>query len=202
MNIRDGIILIEGNTPQNLMQKPIVSNAYFLRDGDDVVLFDPSCGKEIANDIADCIRQERREKKEWRKAVVIAGHSHLDHANNFYLSDVIKASDTHIYVHEKGFNNGAVKNEPIEFFQNMFTESKKYYNIYRSFFGPFALLSYPIVLLDKIAPKSAAKMMCKAGARTWPKPVNGSTKPEPLREADLQIINIGPLTQKVGNWAT
>ena len=34
----------------------------------------------------------------------------MDHANNFYLSDVIGAPESHIYVHESGFQDGRVKN--------------------------------------------------------------------------------------------
>ena len=48
MQVRDGIVLFQGSISTNVLIKPMVSNAYLLEDGDEIVLFDPSCGKEIA----------------------------------------------------------------------------------------------------------------------------------------------------------
>ncbi len=91
----------------------MVSNSYFLEDGEEVMIFDPSCGKAIARRIEAHIRSRRAAKAQWKRAVLIAGHAHADHAGNFYLSDVIGAPESHIYVHEKGFQDGSVKNQPV-----------------------------------------------------------------------------------------
>ena len=116
-DIRNGIVLFKGEISRHLMLYPMVSHTYFLEDGDEVIIFDPSCGKKIANRIEAHIRKRLEAKAEWMKAILIAGHSHLDHANNFYLSDVIGARETHVYVHETGFQGGKVMNEPTAFIE-------------------------------------------------------------------------------------
>jgi hypothetical protein len=109
---------------------------------------------------------------------------------------VIGAEDTHIYVHEKGFRNGIVMNEPVTFIRNMVEESKKYYNSYLSVSGPAILFMYPIVILDKVSSTLAAKVFSRLGALAWPPPVNGSTKPEPLKQEDMQIVDLGVIEVK------
>jgi glyoxylase-like metal-dependent hydrolase (beta-lactamase superfamily II) len=196
MKVRDDIVFFEGKISHSLMMKPMVSNAYFVEDGDEVILFDPSCGKEIAQRIEAYIHKRREAGARWRSAVLIAGHSHMDHANNFYLSDVIGAEETHIYVHESGFRNGIVMNEPISFNRSKIEESKKYYNTYLSVYGPAMLLAYPLVILDKLSPTLAAKLFSRLIALPWPTPVNGDTNPEPLREEDAQMVDLGAIKSK------
>lgn len=174
----DGIVFFEGSISRNCMQRPMVSNTYFLEDGDKMILFDPSCGKEIAKRIEAYIRNRREGKAEWRRAILIAGHSHMDHANDLYLSDVIGAEDTHIYVHERDFRNGTVMNEPVCFFKNRIEESKKFYNFYLGSLGPDILLAYPIMILDKVSSTLAAKVMGRLGALPWPPPVNEQRCPD------------------------
>jgi len=198
MKVRDDIVFFEGRISRNLILRPMFSNAYFLEDGDEVILFDPSCGKEIARRIEAHIRKRREAKAKWRRAILIAGHSHMDHANNFYLSDVIGADETHVYVHERGFRDGIVMNEPVTFIKNMVEESKKYYNFYLTPSGLTILFMYPIVILDKVSSTLAAEVFTRLGALAWPPPVNGSTKPEPLKEEDIQIVDLGVI--KVKGW--
>lgn len=97
-------------------------------------------GKKIAKRIETYIKRRRTEQIEWTKALIIAGHSHFDHANNFYLSDKIGASKAHIYVHERGFKDGKLMNQPGPFLEDVIQESKKYYNIYKTFPVPYNLL--------------------------------------------------------------
>jgi len=198
VKVRDGIILFEGKISRNLLLEPIVSNAYFLEDGEEVLLFDPSCGKEIAKRIEAYIQERREAKAEWKKAILIAGHSHLDHANNFYLSDVIGAEETHIYVHESGFRNGKVMNEAFAFYRSKIEEWKEYYNFYLSFFPPYSLLVYPVAALNAISPALADKVFSRIGALPWPPPVNGSTQPEPLKKEDIETVDLGGI--KVEGW--
>jgi metal-dependent hydrolase (beta-lactamase superfamily II) len=113
--IRSGIVLFKGRISRNLMLEPMVSHNYFIEDRDEVIIFDPSCGEEIAKRIEVHIRSRVGAKAEWKKAILIAGHSHMDHANNFHLIDVIGAEDTHVFIHEKGFQDGRVMNEPAAF---------------------------------------------------------------------------------------
>ena len=112
MKIRDGIVLFSGKMSRHLMLEPIVSNLYLLEDEDEMFIFDPYCGKKIAKSVEAHMRKRRQAGVKWKKAVLIAGHSHLDHANNFYLGDLTGAGETHIYVHEAGFKGGRVMNEP------------------------------------------------------------------------------------------
>ncbi|MDY6795115.1 MAG: hypothetical protein SWK76_07525 [Actinomycetota bacterium] len=49
------------------------------------MIFDPFCGRKIVRGIEGYIAGKRREGSGWKKAYLVAGHSHLDHAKNFYL---------------------------------------------------------------------------------------------------------------------
>lgn len=198
VKIRSGIVLLKGRISRHLMLDPMVSNTYLLEDGDEVIIFDPSCGKEIAKRIETYIRNRLEAKAEWKKAILIAGHSHMDHANNFYLSDVIGAQETHIYVHESGFQDERVMNEPVAFIERATEESKEYYNPYLAFSAPYNLLMYPFAVLDALSPDLARKAFSRIGSIPWPRPVNGTTQPEPLRENDMQVIDLGDI--KMQGW--
>jgi len=189
MKIRDGIVLFAGKMSRNLLLEPIVSNTYFLEDDDEMILFDPSCGKKIAKSVESHMRKRRKAGVKWKKAVLIAGHSHIDHANNFYLGDLTGAGETHIYVHEAGFKDGRVMNEPVAFIRNMIEESKKYYNPYLAFSFPYNVLMYPFAALDVFSPDLAVKLFSRIGAIPWPSPVNGNVRPEPLRRNDAEVID-------------
>jgi glyoxylase-like metal-dependent hydrolase (beta-lactamase superfamily II) len=196
VKIRNGILLFEGRISRNLMLDPMVSHTYFLEDGDEVIIFDPSCGHEIAKEIETHIRTRHKAGAEWRKAILIAGHSHMDHANNFYLSDLAGAQETHIFVHERGFQDGRVMNKPAAFIEKVIEESTKYYNPYMAFPVPYNLLVYPLAALHALSPALAVKVFSVIGAIPWPRPVNGSVQPEPLRENELQIIELGNVKAK------
>ncbi|MBN2179121.1 MAG: MBL fold metallo-hydrolase [Deltaproteobacteria bacterium] len=197
--IKDGIIVFRGKLSRNLLMDPIVSSSYFLEDGDSVIIFDPSCGRTIARRIEAYIEKRKRERSPWKKAVIIAGHSHMDHANNFYLIDRLEADERHIYVHEKGFENGRVKNEPVPFMENVIRETREYYNVYRSFPVPYNLLIAPVALIDALSPSLARKMLSYIGGIPWSLPVNGSLEPEPIKESDLQSFMVGDL--ELRGWA-
>ena len=198
VKIRNGIVLFKGRISRNLMLEPMSSNSYFLEDGDDVIIFDSSCGGEIAKRIEDYIGSRRESKAKWQKAFLIAGHSHLDHAGNFYLSDVIGAPESHIYVHEKGFQDGQVRNQLVPHMENVIYESKKYYNPYLTYPVPYNLLMVPFAALDALSPALARRAFARAAALPWPAPANGSGKPEPLREDDVQLIDL--VNFKVRGW--
>jgi glyoxylase-like metal-dependent hydrolase (beta-lactamase superfamily II) len=198
VKIRNGIVMFEGKISRNLLLDPMVSHTYFLEDGNEVMIFDPSCGKDIARRIEAHIRNRLEAKAEWKKAFIIAGHSHIDHANNFYLSDVIGVQETHIYVHERGFQDGQVMNEPGAFLEKVAEESKKYYNPYLAYFIPYNLLMYPYAALDALFPALARKVFSKLGAMILPSPVNGSVQPEPLRDEELQVMDFGDI--EVRGW--
>ncbi|WP_366945203.1 MBL fold metallo-hydrolase [Desulfoluna sp.] len=176
----------------------MASHMYFLEEGDEVILFDPSCGKGIAKRVEAHIRRRKKGQVKWKKAFLIAGHSHMDHANNFFLSDVIGAPETHIYLHEEGFQGGEVKNKPAPFIENMFAESSKYFNPYLAFSFPYNVLMFFLAGLDALSPRMTRKLLGVVGSLSWPDPVNGSVEPEPLRQDDLQIMNLGGVT--VRGW--
>ena len=121
----EGIFLFKGKISRNLLFEPIVSHSYIFEDGDEVLIYDPSCGKKIAKLIEAHIRKRLGANAAWKKAFVIAGHSHLDHANNFYLCEKTQAPEKHIYVHESGFQDGKVKNEPVPFIENIIKENQR-----------------------------------------------------------------------------
>ena len=190
MQVRDGIVLFQGSISTNVLIKPMVSNAYLLEDGDEIVLFDPSCGKEIAGRIEAHIRKNKGEGRQFKKAIIVAGHSHIDHANNFYLGDLIGAKETHILVHEKGFKNGAVKNEVVPFIKNIALESNQYYKFFSAVSGPVFLPGYFFMVMDKISRNMASSIFGSLSSFAWPGPVNGSTKPELLKEENAQKLDI------------
>jgi glyoxylase-like metal-dependent hydrolase (beta-lactamase superfamily II) len=190
MEIRAGILLFKGRISRNLLLEPMVSNSYFLEDGDDVIMFDPSCGKEIAKRIETHIRIRREANAGWKRSFLIAGHSHTDHAGNFYLSDVIGAPESHIYVHESGFQDGIVKNGLVPATENMIQECMRYYNFYKALPFPYNLLMYPFVPLDALSPALARKAAGMVGGLVNPAPANGSLRPEPLRANDQRVFDL------------
>jgi glyoxylase-like metal-dependent hydrolase (beta-lactamase superfamily II) len=200
MKIKDGIVLFAGKMSRHLMLEPIVSNTYFLENDDEVLIFDPSCGKKIAKSVEYHMRSRRTAGVKWKKAVLIAGHSHIDHANNFYLSDLTGSAKTHIYVHEAGFKDGRVMNESVAFVRNMIEESKKYYNPYLAFSFPYNLLMYPVAALDVFFSELAVKLFSRIGAIPWPHPANGKVQPEPLRQDDAEVLDFENISIK--GWRT
>jgi glyoxylase-like metal-dependent hydrolase (beta-lactamase superfamily II) len=198
VEVRKGITLFKGGISRNLLCEPMTGNTYFLEDGDEATIFDPSNGKDIAKRIEHYILSRLKTNTKWKRAFLIAGHSHIDHANNFYLSDVIGVPDTHIYVHESGFRNGRVMNKPAPFIENVTIESNKYYNLYLSFSFPYNLCMIPLAITDKLSPSLASKIFSLIGAIPWPKPKDGSHAPEALKNSDMQIIEIGDM--KIQGW--
>ena len=198
LKVRDGISMFKGKFSRNLLFDSIVSNSYLLENGDELILFDPSCGKKIAKRIENYIKLRRTEQNVWTKALIIAGHSHFDHANNFYLSDKIGASKTHIYVHERGFKDGKLLNRPGPFFEDVILESKKYYNIYKTFPVPYNLLMYFFVALDSLSPVFARKVYGLIGGIPFPSPADGLVVPTPLKESDTRDQNINGI--RVHGW--
>ena len=202
LKVRDRLIMFKGKFSRNLLFDPVVSNAYFIENEDELIIFDPSCGKKIANRIETHIKRRHTEKIEWTKALIFAGHSHLDHANNFYLSDKIGASKTHIYVHERGFTDGKLMNQPAPFIENIVQESKKYYNIYKTFPVPYNLFMYIFVALDSISPVLARKVFGALGGIPFPAPVDGSVVPEPLKESDMRAIELNGIDVQGWNFGS
>lgn len=196
--VKDGIVLFKGKISRNLLFSPITSNTYLLEDKDELTIFDPSCGKDIAKRIEAYIRSRLDARVEWKRAYLIAGHSHIDHANNFFLSDVIGAPDTHIFVHESGFENGKVMNNPTTFIENMTSESRKYYNPYRAFSFPYNLCLLPFVITNMLSPLLALKIFSLVGSFPWPKPKDGSCAPEALKNSDIQTIKTGDI--EIQGW--
>jgi glyoxylase-like metal-dependent hydrolase (beta-lactamase superfamily II) len=186
--VQDGIILFEGKTARNLLIDPMVSNTYILDDGNQAIIFDPSCGKKIGRSIEAYIRLRVEAGIKWETGLVIAGHSHIDHANNFYLSDVLGAAESRVLVHERGFEDGKVMNDPVVFVHRLVEQTAKYYSIYSVFFFPYNILMYPLVALNALSPELASKVFSRIGAAPFPRPVDGLTKPEPLRESDLETV--------------
>ena len=189
--IREGITRIEGRISRNLMMETIVSHIYFLEDGEEAVIFDPSCGKKIAMKAESYIDQRKREGARWNKVLVIAGHSHFDHCNNFYLGDLLGAEETHVYVHEAGFKDGKVMNEPNAFVQKVVEQTIEYYQIYLSFYLPYKILITPFAALDSLSRELAKKVFAAVGSISFPPPRDGTTPAEPLKETDLEDMETG-----------
>ncbi len=196
--VRDGILLFEGKISRNLMVDPMVSHTYFLEDGDQVILFDPSCGRRIGRRVEEHIRRRHRASVSWSKAFVIAGHSHLDHANNFYLADEVGAPETHVYVHESGFRNGKVMNDPAPFVRDIVRDSNKHYNLYLSFFFPYNLLLAPLALVNLFSPYLASAVFASLGSLAFSSPDDGKASPEPLREDDKEDLDLGGI--RLAGW--
>jgi glyoxylase-like metal-dependent hydrolase (beta-lactamase superfamily II) len=55
---------------------------------------------------------------------------------------------------------------------------------------------YPFAVLDALSPDWARKAFSRIGAIPWSRPVNGTTQPEPLRENDMQVIDLGDIKMK------
>jgi glyoxylase-like metal-dependent hydrolase (beta-lactamase superfamily II) len=80
----------------------------------------------------------------------------------------------------------------------MLGESKEYYNPYVGFPVPYNLLMYPLAALDALSPFLARKVFATIGAIPWPRATSSFVQPEPLRQEDMQVIELGDV--KVKGW--
>jgi glyoxylase-like metal-dependent hydrolase (beta-lactamase superfamily II) len=190
VEIAEGISFFEGRFRHNLTLNPIVSNAYFLEDGNEAFIFDPACGKEIGRRLAAHIRNRHAAGVKWKKAFIVVGHSHFDHAGNLYLGDLMGADETRILLHEKGFEDGKVLNHPTVVLRKQVEQARGYYNPYLSFFGPFKLLTAPFAALDALAPEWTLKVFERIATIHAPAPINGRIPPQPLKEDGMQELNL------------
>jgi glyoxylase-like metal-dependent hydrolase (beta-lactamase superfamily II) len=177
----------------------MVSHTYLLEDGEEVLIYDPSCGKKIARQIEAHIRERLEGTGRWKKAIVLAGHSHMDHANNFYLGELFGAEETHVYVHESGFQDGRVLNEPFAIYLKALAEWSEACNPYLAYYFPYILLTAPFAALHALSPVLARKLFSAVGAIPWPRPRDGTIAPESLREDDLRTLDLGGI--EVRGWS-
>ena len=196
VEVAEGISFFEGRFRHNLSLNPIFSNAYFLEDGDEALIYDPACGKEIGNRLAAHIRERHGAGAKWKKAFIVAGHSHFDHAGNLYLGDLMGAEETRILLHEKGFEDGKVLNHPTVVLRKQVEQAREYYNPYVPFFGPFRLLTAPFVALDAVAPKWTLSVFERIATIHAPAPINGRIPPQPLKEDGMQELNLGGIEMR------
>lgn len=184
------VVLFKGKLARNAILEPMISNAYLLEDEDSVIIYDPSCGQEIGRRIERYLAERRRQGVSWQKALVVAGHSHMDHAGNLYLAEAAGVRKALILVHEAGFHNGRVFNEPAPMFEKLVSITRGYFSRYESFPFPASLLLAPFLLMDRIAPDRTRKLFGRLASMAWPQPINGALRPEPLRESDLQDTDL------------
>jgi glyoxylase-like metal-dependent hydrolase (beta-lactamase superfamily II) len=194
--VTNGIVMFHGKISRNLLLEPMVSSVYFLEKDDEAIVFDPSCGRWIAKQVEAHILKRKKQGAEWNRSILIAGHSHMDHANNFRLIDSMGTAESHVYVHEMGFRDGRVMNRPFTFMKQMLLDSKKYFNPYRGYPFPYSMLMVPFILLNTLLPPVARTAFSIVGALPWPKPRNGHVEPESLRANDLEDIELGGIVIK------
>jgi glyoxylase-like metal-dependent hydrolase (beta-lactamase superfamily II) len=190
VEIAEGISFFEGRFRYNLTLNPIVSNAYFLEDGDEAIIYDPSCGKGIGDRLAAHIQGRHAAGAKWQRGFVVAGHSHFDHAGNLYLGDLMGAEETRVLLHEKGFEDGKVLNHPTVVLRKQVEQAKKYYNPYLSFFGPFKLFTAPFAVCDALAPDWTLNVFERIATIHAAGPMNGRIPPQPLKEDDLKELDL------------
>jgi len=188
--IQKGIAMIPGQLSSNLLFEPMVSNSYIIEDQDDVIIFDPACGRKTARIIKAHIRKRQKEGVNWTRGTVIAGHSHMDHANNFIVADNLGPIKTTIFLHETGFIEKEPMNIPARFIAKELTAAMKHYNVFRSFFFPYNLLLFPLSILSRFAPDHAVKWGSYLTSLPMPGPRNGTVLPHPLQEKDLKEFKI------------
>ncbi|OGR23082.1 MAG: hypothetical protein A2277_06485 [Desulfobacterales bacterium RIFOXYA12_FULL_46_15] len=190
IHIQNGITIIPGQLSRNLLFEPMVSNCYIIEDRDDVIIFDPACGEKTARLTKAHIRKRQQEGAHWTSGTVIAGHSHMDHANNFEVADNIGTKKISVYMHETGFLNKQAMNMPNRFIAKELNAAMKQYNVFQSFFFPYNLLLLPLNILSGFAPYHAVKLASYLTSLPMPRPRNGKIQPHPLREKDLKEIKI------------
>ena len=196
VEIAEGIFFFEGRFRHNLTLNPIVSNAYFLEDGNEAFIYDPACGKEIGNRLAAHIRDRHAAGVKWKEAFIVIGHSHFDHACNLYLGDLMGAEETRILLHERGFEDEKVLNHPTVVLRKQIEGAREYYNPYLSFFGPFKLLTAPFAALDALAPEWTLDVFERIATIHATGPANGRIPPQPLKEDELERLDLGGIEMR------
>ena len=190
------IVTFKGKLSHNVLLDPMISNAYLLEDQDTVIIYDPSCGKEMAKRIEGYLSYRRQEGKGWKSALLIPGHSHIDHAGNMHVIEKVNAAETRIFVHENALKDGKILNDTVTLFESLVTISKGYFSRYKAFYFPASLIMRPLSLLDRVMPEQTCKLFGRLASLVWPKAINSSIAPEPLLENDLRTINLGRINVK------
>jgi hypothetical protein len=170
VTLRHGITQFPGKISRNLLLEPMVRDTYRLEEGGQVLTFDPSCGKKIARQIRARIWERQEGGGRWRTAIVLAGHSRMHHANNFYLGELFGAEASRVCVHESGFQGGRVLNRPFAIYQKVLADSSEAYNRYLAHYFPYILLTAPFAALHALSPTLARNLFAAVGTIPWPNP--------------------------------
>ena len=167
--LRDGITMIRGRASKNLLFGPMVSSTYLIDAGDTVVLYDTACGGRAARNTASVLKDADNRKK-WKTGAVVLGHTHMDHANNLQLAELMPAENRKILVHESGVSGGKLLNSPYRMIHFMVDSARSLYSVYRGFPFPYSLMMTPLAWLDRLAPAAARSTFAAIGALAWPRP--------------------------------
>lgn len=202
--IDEGLVQVEGRLSRNLLCQAIVSSIYIMEDGDDLMIFDPSCGRQVAGLAKSWIVSRREERgSRWKRAWILASHSHLDHANNFIIGDAVDAESVTPLVHERGFKDDQLMNDPVPFLQEMVRIAEPQFSMYTGYPFPYSLLMAPFALLGAVWPAAARKAFAAVGGLPWPRPRYGNQHPAPLKDDDKEEIRLGDQTirgWRLGPW--
>ena len=197
--IDEGLVQVEGSLSRNLLARAIVSSIYLVENGDDLMIFDPSCGRKVARLAESWIISRRKERdSRWNHAWILASHSHLDHANNFIIGDTVDAESVMPLVHERGFKDGKLMNDPIPFLVEMVRIAEPRFNMYTGYPFPYSLLMAPFALLGAVWPSAARKAFAAVGGLPWPRPRYGNQHPAPLNDKAREEIQLG--NQTIRGW--
>lgn len=197
IEIAKGIYMFKGKLSRHLFLEPMIAHTYLLDDQGEIAIYDPSCGKDVRIGVESYILKKKKKGVKWDKAFIIAGHSHVDHANNFCMADDIGARETHCLVHEAGFKDGKVMNDPKTMFETLVTNCQPYFSRYQSFYFPYNLLFFPLRLIDNLNASFSRKIFARLAAFGWPKPLNGTHPLTQLKDKDLESVNLAGRQVKI-----
>ena len=153
-------------------------NAYVLRKGDDLVVYDTSAFQDIRQRLLETIT---RYQKECRSLYIIIGHSHYDHCGNNDLIDEVDFPEKHLLVAEPGLS----RLDLLAADKAGVQQEMEYYD---------HLATYPYLALrvaNRIAPRLALALRSLAVKRAWRDVRPMADRAEPLRLDRRETFTFG-----------
>ncbi len=154
------------------------SNAYVLRKGDDLVVYDTSAFQDIRQRMLETMK---RYEKECRNLYVIIGHSHFDHCGNNDLIEEVDFPEKHVVVAEPGLPrldlvaaDRAAVEEEIEYYDHL---------------GTYPYLALRVA--NRVSPRLALALRSFAVARAWREVRPMADRAEALRLDQRETFTFG-----------
>ncbi len=185
IEIAPDVLVCQGENPDNNFFRPVVSNAFVIRQGGNLYVIDTGATKKFREGLIEAVN---RLKEGAENLYIIITHAHVDHfSNNDIFNEFDDFKEKKIFVHEAG----KLGFDPYEHFLNLFKQVDTYYDIFEGPPPPWRMLTRVMGMFDR---EKALKKFIKRTLGKY-EPINTLPKDVTfLEDEDQEIIDLGPVT--------